>query len=872
MRLLLLALLFLGLRTNFAQEQGEKAIYLPLSYPGDGCNNYHVDHSVSATLDTDLHIFKQRFADPTDDPETLFFHLFGQRYWKLEEVSSDARKLLGIHYTGYHKVYRVYFTYGGSVTLQVCVFQHQIGVQVTILDSYGGHFHQEDLTGSTITITFNPESWYGNRMMVSAGFSLGPNHQDERHAVDVLWTYVNSFIQHIQSVFGAYPCDVEFRTATGYCNNVANHDWGSINTPMRRLSYSDPDPRYLAENSDGIPVDHSRPSARKVSNYLLNQYQDVESKAGVNMLWVSFGQFLDHDVTLNSAYGPQHPLHVPYHIPVRADDHYFDQNANDANCKNTVDYNGNYDETVDTGAAPEEGAPVCEYKSIAFFRSEKYLYKGDPIKPFIQYNTQTAYADLSQVYGNTAAKIKHLREFKHGMLKVSPDNLLPYNGKHGVGISLAVEAEDEETAGVAGDVRCNEQPYLTMLHVMWVREHNKIAYELHELFPDWGDERLYQEARKVAIAEYQAILYKQWLPFLIGFEALGPYKGYQQCVDPTISSFFATCAFRFGHTMVTRELKACDYHLHDLRTYKLEETLFADDVWTQDEVNFDTLFLGAHKLPAEESDAQIQNALRNHLFSDFKEGTSPGFDLAAANIQRCRDHSCPSWTSARKNFKLELPSSWRDLKQFLDNPRDVYRIIRLYGYRNLYNLDPFPLGLMEKKFPGALVGSLFQRAIADQFWRLREGDRFYYENIDINCDVKRKYPRILDILEGKVSLKDIFLRTFDKKDYGPTRQLVEETLPYNPFLSPENKLCGPPLPILKPTVDYYDKGELQCPYGYDRVQRYFWNAHYGKAELIYICDVDSAVVNGLKGFATEREAQYCGHLLGANTQGGYDAY
>lgn len=53
---------------------------------------------------------------------------------------------------------------------------------------------------------------------------------------------------------------------------------------------------------------------------------------------------------------------------------------------------------------------------------------------------------------------------------------------------------------------------------------------------------------------------------------------------------------------------------------------------------------------------------------------------------------------------------------------------------------------MEAKKSGALVGPLFQKAIADQFWRLREGDRFHYQNIDVSCEVKNQYPRIKDVL------------------------------------------------------------------------------------------------------------------------------
>lgn len=147
------------------------------------------------------------------------------------------------------------------------------------------------------------------------------------------------------------------------------------------------------------------------------------------------------------------------------------------------------------------------------------LIKGCKLGSRQQINQASSYLDLSPLYGSSEEIAKTLRSGKGGLLNTQRKNLPMASPRYETCRSASIAFP----CFFSGDSRVNENPGLTLMHVLFLREHNRIAAKLERLNPHWDDERLYQEARRIVIAELQHITYNEFLPLIFGERALDKY-------------------------------------------------------------------------------------------------------------------------------------------------------------------------------------------------------------------------------------------------------------------------------------------------------------------------------------------------------------
>jgi hypothetical protein len=477
-----------------------------------------------------------------------------------------------------------------------------------------------------------------------------------------------------------------FRTIDGTDNNLANPDWGSANTDLLRIA--------PAAYGDGISslAGANRPSPREISNAVAAQSDDIPNNRRMSDWVWHWGQFLDHDLDLT----PQ-PGNPPEEadIPVPLGDPYFDPNG--------------------TGT-----------QVIPFQRSVYDPNTGTGTdNPRQQPNVLTSYIDGSQIYGSDPVRAAELRTFDHGKLKTSPGDMLPFNSAEYFGDDAPLPNANmgqfpDDQLYVAGDVRSNENIGLTAVQTLFVREHNYWCDVLAGQHPHWNDETLYQWARKIVGAEIEVITYNEFLPAIMGSYAPAINGHYDPTVNASIATEFSTAGFRVGHTLLSNQIQRIQNNGQpDSRgPISLADSFFNPPLLT-DNHDMRVILKGLASQKAQEIDTRLVDGVRNFLFGPPGAG---GFDLASLNIQRGRDHGLSDYNSTRLAYELPPVHSFADITS---DPDIQQALADEYG--TVDNIDLWVGSLAEDHLPGSSLGPMLTAIFQDQFTRLRDGDRLYFE-------------------------------------------------------------------------------------------------------------------------------------------------
>jgi hypothetical protein len=303
---------------------------------------------------------------------------------------------------------------------------------------------------------------------------------------------------------------------------------------------------------------------------------------------------------------------------------------------------------------------------------------------------------------------------------------------------------------VAGDVRANENPFLAAIHTLFVREHNRLCEELAAQHPEWQDEQLYQQARKINSGEIAAIVYEEWLPAL-GVQ-LPAYSGYKFFTHPGIMNEFSAAAFRYGHTTINSTLMRMDHNGNPMPqgNILLRDAFFNPDAMME-VYGVEPYFQGMATVVQQEFDAMVIDDLRNFLFGPPGAG---GMDLAAINIQRGRERGLADFNAMRQSFGLPPLESFDELNP---DPLLAQSLSFVYG-GNIDAVDPWVGVVAESHSSGSMFGETALRIVGKQFEALRDGDRFYYENDAwLSAEEKAwiKQTRLADVLRRNTSIEYI---------------------------------------------------------------------------------------------------------------------
>jgi len=162
----------------------------------------------------------------------------------------------------------------------------------------------------------------------------------------------------------------------------------------------------------------------------------------------------------------------------------------------------------DDDSWPQEHRPMLVKKTLA----DSSRSPDDQTHPPTFLSKATHWWDGSQIYGDDQATLDKLRSHVDGKMLIGEDGLLPVVGP-----------DSPEPDKVGLDMTGSNDNWwvgMSLLHTLFVKEHNLLCDHLKQQYPDWSDDALFDHARLINAALMAKIHTVEWTPGILGHPAL----------------------------------------------------------------------------------------------------------------------------------------------------------------------------------------------------------------------------------------------------------------------------------------------------------------------------------------------------------------